>query len=222
VGAQLTKDRTDIDEQVWIPISTLMRHWPRDWTTESVVTKIVYRLAEPGLIGESELEVRAILAERLGVPANDTEAIGIWSSLKFLAAMPVAEMNSTLFVLAVGTLVIGGIGVLSMMLDAVHERRSEIGVRLAVGARRRDIVMQFFIETFTICMLGGMLGAGLGVAACYALGLIPAPDLVPVPVLRPGIVWLSLGSLVTVGLVAGVVPAWRAAHIDPALTLRME
>ena len=95
-------------------------------------------------------------------------------------------------------------------------------MRLAVGARRSDIVLQFFIETFTICMLGGLIGAAIGVASCYGLGTLPLPEFVPVPILRPGIVLLSLGSLVAVGIVAGVVPAWRAARVDPALTLRME
>lgn len=222
VGTQLTSDGAEIDDQVWIPISAFHENWPRDWTTDDVVTKILYRLPDPSLIADSELEVRAILADRLGVAADDTEAVGIWSSLKFLAKMPLRETNATLFVLAVATLMIGGIGVLNMMLDAVHERRNEIGVRLAVGARRRDIVLQFFIETFTICVLGGLFGASLGIGACWLLGQIPAQDLLPTPVLRPGIVFLSLVSLVSVGVIAGVVPAWRASRVDPALTLRME
>lgn len=222
VGTQLSSDGAEIDEQMWVPISTYHENWPRPWTTDDVVTKIVYRLPDPSLIDESEVEVRAILASRLGVSHDDTEAVGIWSSLKFLAQMPLEETNATLFVLAVATLMIGGIGVLNMMLDAVHERRSEIGVRLAVGARRRDIVLQFFVETFTICMLGGLFGAALGVGACAALAQLQVPDVIPTPILRPGIVLLALGSLVAVGVVAGVVPAWRASRIDPALTLRME
>ena len=109
-----------------------------------------------------------------------------------------------------------------MMLDSVHERRQEIGVRLAVGARRRDVVLQFFVETLTICLIGGVLGALLGVGACLWLGSLDFPDLVPVPTLRPGIVLTALGVLVGVGVTAGVIPAWRASRVDPSEMLREE
>jgi putative ABC transport system permease protein len=109
-----------------------------------------------------------------------------------------------------------------MMVDSVHERRSEIGVRLAIGARRRDIVAQFFVETLAITSLGGLTGAALGIGGCLFLGSLDVPDLIPVPVLSPKIVGLALGILTGVGISAGVIPAWRAARVDPASTLRME
>jgi putative ABC transport system permease protein len=127
-----------------------------------------------------------------------------------------------MFVLAAAVLVIGGIGVLSMMLDSVHERRQEIGVRLAVGARRRDVVWQFFLETFSIVALGGALGATLGILGAAWLGSLDAPDLVPVPILSGRIVVIALGVMLGVGLLSGVVPAWRASRIAPSETLRME
>jgi ABC-type antimicrobial peptide transport system permease subunit len=108
------------------------------------------------------------------------------------------------------------------MLDSVHERRSEIGIRLAVGARRRDVVLQFLVETLTVCLLGGLCGAGLGVAACLGLGSLQVPDLIPVPILDGRIVLAALSILLVVGLGAGVLPAWRASRVDPALTLRMD
>jgi putative ABC transport system permease protein len=222
VGTQLSRDRMEIDEQAWIPITTLQAHWPRWWTEDFVVTKIVYRLRDRRLLAETEREVRAILAERLGVAADDEEAIGIWSSLELLNKLPLEQSKGLLFVLATATLLIGGIGVLNMMLDSVHERRSEIGVRLAVGARRRDVVAQFLLETAVICGVGGLAGAALGVAACLALGALEVPDLIPVPVLDARIVGLALGVLGGVGVAAGVVPAWRASRVDPAVTLRME
>jgi putative ABC transport system permease protein len=222
VGTQLSRDRMEIDEQVWIPITTLQALWPRWWTDEFVVTKILYRIPERRLLPESKHEVRAILADRLGVAADDEEAIGIWSSIDMLNRLPLEQQQGLLFVLAAATLVIGGIGVLNMMLDAVHERRQEIGVRLAVGARRRDVVGQFFAETLTVCLLGGVAGALLGIGACALLGSLALPELVPAPQLRWSIVALALSVLVAVGVAAGVVPAWRAARIDPAVTLRME
>ena len=222
VGTQLSRDRMEIDEQVWVPITTLHANWPRWWTDDFVVTKILYRMPDRQMMEESEREVRAILADRIGVGSDDEEAVGIWSSLKMLNQLPLDQTTGLLFILAATTLLIGGIGVLNMMLDAVHERRQEIGVRLAVGARRRDVVLQFFVETLTICLIGGVLGALLGVGACLWLGSLDFPDLVPVPTLRPGIVVTALGVLAGVGVTAGVIPAWRASRVDPAVMLREE
>lgn len=132
------------------------------------------------------------------------------------------QTTGLLLILGGATLLIGGIGILTMMLDAVQERRQEIGVRLAVGARRRNIVWQFFLETFLITSLGGWLGAGLGVAGALGLGAVQVPDLIPVPILRGWIVGLAIGVMTGVGLAAGLVPAWRAARVDPSVTLRTE
>ena len=108
------------------------------------------------------------------------------------------------------------------MLDSVYERRQEIGIRLAIGARRRDITLQFFLETLTVTGLGGLVGVGLGVGVCLLLGSLDVPDLIPVPILQLEVVALALGVMSFVGLTAGVIPAWRAARVDPSLTLRME
>jgi putative ABC transport system permease protein len=222
VGTQLSRDRLEIDEHAWIPISTMQANWPRWWTDEFVVSKIIYRMRDRSQMEATENEVRSILAKRVGVASNDVEAVGIWSSLKLLNKLPIDQTQGLMFVLAAATLLIGGIGVLNMMLDSVHERRQEIGVRLAIGARRRDVVAQFFVETFTIALLGGLIGAGLGIAGCALFASFQVPDLVPVPELSARIVGLALGVLGCVALAAGVIPAWRAARVDPAATLRME
>ncbi len=222
VGTQLSRDRMLIDEHAWIPITTLQDNWPKGWTDEFVVTKILYRMPSRALLDETEAEVRAILAERLQVRPDDTEAVGIHSAVKMLRNLPIDQMQGLMFILATATLVIGAVGVLNMMLDSVYERRQEIGVRLAVGARRRDIIAQFFLETFAISALGGLVGAALGVGTCLVLGGLDAPEMIPVPVLNPRIVVVALSVMGGVGLAAGVIPAWRAARVDPALTLRME
>jgi putative ABC transport system permease protein len=222
IGTQLNRDRMLIDEQVWIPISAMQANWPRWWTDDYVVTKIVYRMPGRDLLEETEDEVRAILAERLQVAADDTEAVGIHSAVKVLRRIPLDEMRGVMFVLAATTLLIGGIGILNMMLDSVHERRQEIGVRLAIGARRRDIVAQFFAETLTVTSLGGLVGIALGAGGCLLLGRLELPELIPVPILDARIVLLALGVMGAVGLAAGVIPAWRATRVDPAETLRME
>jgi putative ABC transport system permease protein len=222
VGVQFNRDRMLIDDQAWVPISTVQVNWPSWWTDDFVVDKIVYRMRDPDLLEDTEREVRAILAPRVGAAPDDEEAVGIHSAVKVLRRLPVRETGGLMFVLAVTTLLIGGIGILNLMLDSVYERRREIGIRLAVGARRRDVVAQFFLETFTVTALGGVLGVGLGVAGCLGLARLDVPELVPLPVLRIQVVLLALGVMGGVGIAAGVIPAWRASRTDPALTLRME
>jgi putative ABC transport system permease protein len=222
VGVQLSRDRMLIDDHIWIPISTVQANWPEWWTDEFVVTKILYRMPDPDRLEETEAEVRAILADRIGVGRTDSEAVAIHSAIRMLRRLPLKETQGVMFILATTTLLIGGIGILNMMLDSVHERRGEIGVRLAVGGRRRDILWQFFLETFVITSLGGLVGVLLGVGGCLGLAALDFAELVPIPVLDPGIVVLAVLVMVFAGVSAGLLPAWRAARIDPAETLRME
>ena len=222
VGMQLSQDRMLIDKQVWAPLSTVQVLFPRFWTEELVVSNIIYRMRDRRDVADAKAEVRAILADRIGVSRDDDEAVMGWSSLEMLNRFPLDQNKGFLLMLAIATLGVGGIGVLSMMLDAVHERRQEIGVRLAVGARPRDVVAQLFVETLAVTALGGIAGVALGVFGCLAIGSIDAPDLVPVPILSGQLVGAALGVMIAVGVVAGVAPAWRASRIDPAITLRME
>jgi putative ABC transport system permease protein len=223
VGAQLWQDGPSrIDEQVWIPLTTLFTFGPRYGTDAEVVDAIALRVRDRRQYGALKREVRAILAERLRISAGDEEAIRMASPLDALDKLPLDQMGGLLLTLGITTLVIGGIGVLTMMLDAVHERRQEIGVRLAVGARRRDVLVQFVLETFVITAVGGLAGIALGIAGCQVLAGLQVPELIPLPILRADVALLAVAVMSGVGVVAGSVPAWRAARVDPSLTLRAE
>lgn len=222
VGVQLSRDRMLIDDQVWVPITTVHANWPQWWTDDFVVEKILYRMRDPSMLEDTEKEVRAILADQIGVGREDDEAVGIHSAIKMLRRIPIQETKGAMAIMAITTLLIGAIGILNMMLDSVYERRREIGIRLAVGARRRDIVFQFFLETFTVTGIGGLVGVGMGVAGCAFLASLDYPDLVPVPVLEANVVITALVVMSLAGVAAGIIPAWRASRVDPALTLRME
>jgi putative ABC transport system permease protein len=222
VGTQLSRDGDEIDDQVWIPLTTHLVQFPNPWVDEPVVSFLLFKLRDRALVVETKHEVRAILAERLHVSATDEEAIPIWSPVEMMNRMPANRQRTLMAMVAGATLVVSGIGIMSMMLDSVRQRRPEIGVRLAVGATRRDILIEFFLETFAVVAMGGLLGVALGSAMTVAMGSIEAGDLVPVPVYSWNAVAISLVVMTTVGVLAGLIPAWRASRIDPAETLRAE
>jgi putative ABC transport system permease protein len=113
---------------------------------------------------------------------------------------------------------VGGIGVMNIMLVTVTERRREIGIRMALGARPRDIELQFLVEAVTLTALGGALGlalaAALVAAAHFGLGWAMR--------LGPGAIGLAVGTSLLVGLVFGFLPARRAADVEPMEALRHE
>jgi len=230
VGTQLARDGPLIDEQVWVPMATHQVLWHNPFVADDVVDQILVRMRDKRRYEEAKAEVRAILAERLRVPADDDEAVLMFSPEEVLKSIPLEQQN-VLYVLIGGTtLAIGGIGILALMLDAVRERRREIGVRLAVGARPRDVLAQFFSEAVLLVALGGALGVAIGVGGALFLASdafrnnipIDLRDLVPIPELSLDIIVTALTVMAGVALFAGVVPAWRAMRVDPALTLRAD
>jgi putative ABC transport system permease protein len=218
VGAQLSRNRTLLDEQVWVPITSLMTLHGSE-----VVHNIVARPYHRDQNAALKREVRAILARRVHVSPTDEEAVYVLSLIDFLSGFDAMHefMKTFLFLLAAGTLSIGGIGVMNMMLVSVNERRREIGLRLAVGARRSQVVGQFLIETLVICLVGGAAGLALGLGGCALLGLVPG-ELVPRPHIVPEVVVLAIIATTLVGVISGIGPAWAAARVDPAESLRAE
>jgi putative ABC transport system permease protein len=230
VGTQLSRDGPEIDDQIWVPLSSHLALWPNPWIEEDMISTILARAKERDRIDQAEAEIRRVLARRLGVGAEDKEAVPIFSPVKMLRRIPVSQQNGLNLLIAITTLLVGGIGILAMMLDSVQERRAEIGVRLALGARQRDVVRQFLWEGVAIVVVGGGLGVAFGVGGALFLAsdafrsrIPPAlRDLVPIPELSWTVIFLALGAMAAVALLAGLVPAWRAARIDPAETLRVE
>jgi putative ABC transport system permease protein len=230
VGTQLARDGPLIDEQVWVPLSTHQVLWHNPYVADDVINVILVRMRDKRRLVETKSEVRAILAERLRVPKDDDEAVLMFSPDEVLKNIPLDQQNGLYLLIGGTTLAIGGIGILTLMLDAVRERRREIGVRLSVGARPRDVLVQFFLEAVLLVAFGGALGVAIGVSGALFLGSaafrnnipIDLRDLVPIPQLAPDVIFIALGVMAAVALLAGVVPAWRAMRVDPALTLRAD
>ena len=140
-----------------------------------------------------------------------------------LALLRQAEATKRTFNIVLGSiagisLLVGGIGIMNIMLASVTERTQEIGIRRAIGAKRRQIIGQFLIETVVLSTLGGLIGGGIGIVIPWLItSFAGMPTIVPFY----GIV-LSLGISVSVGVIFGLYPAMRAAKMDPIIALRHE
>jgi putative ABC transport system permease protein len=204
------------DNFVDIPLSTYMQ-------THGMNTSVdIYAKAgtEPGALQNASDEARVIMRARrhdapgaeesFSVETNDT-FIGIWNSI-----------SSTFFSVVVGiaciSLVVGGIVIMNIMLVSVTERTREIGVRKALGARRKDVMLQFLIESGTMSMIGGAIGVLLGVGAAKAITMIVG---FPTDV-QIWSVLMGLFMATAVGVFFGVYPARKAAMLDPIVALRSE
>jgi putative ABC transport system permease protein len=133
-------------------------------------------------------------------------------------------MGLTLFLgtVAAISLIVGGIGIMNIMLATVAERTREIGIRKALGAKDRDVLRQFLIETLVLTLGGGLLGLALGWGLMSAVGAIVHQWLHLAPVLQWWVVAMSIAISMAVGLVSGLYPAWRASRLDPIAALRYE
>jgi putative ABC transport system permease protein len=177
--------------------------------------------AFPGQKATAEDEVRGLLRRRRNVPFDKKDNFSV-TSAEAMAAQFRQIMGAialiTVVVSSIGLLV-GGVGVMNIMLMSVTERTREIGVRKAVGARRRDIIRQFLIEAMTLTGAGGAIGVllGIGISVVINLTMPKLPSAVP-----PWAIVLGVGSAMSVGLFFGIYPAWKAAKLDPVEALRYE
>ncbi|CAG0939860.1 Macrolide export ATP-binding/permease protein MacB [Gammaproteobacteria bacterium] len=203
-----------MDNTLAIPVATASRRlFNRDY-----YTGMLAQLRDPAQADRAIADITALLRERHGIVPPGEDDFTVTSPAAQVAR--VTDVGSTLSKVMLGVAVIatliGGAVIMSLMLIAVSERRREIGVRRAVGATRRDILVQFLVEAAAVSFLGGLLGIGLGLG-----GTLFAASLTKLP---PAILWSAIGGAalmsVAVGLVFGLQPAWRAANVDPIQALR--
>jgi putative ABC transport system permease protein len=215
IGVTERKGKTfgfDMDDLAFVPATAA-----QDLFGIETVSEILTRAKNRSTVRPATEEITEILATR----RNGTIDFSINSQDDLMDTVNklMDTLTFALGAIASISLLVGGIGIMNIMLVSVNERTREIGVRRAVGARRRDILLQFLVEAVVVSMLGGMAGLFLGFVAIQVAGHIePA---LPIR-LSAWNVLLAMGFSALVGVVSGVLPAIRAADLDPVEALRYE
>ena len=209
---QPADDPGNENKSVYIPYLTIRKIYP------NVKENFVIAQAAPGRIDDAVDEIRQVLRKRRKVAYDRPDNFGIQTSEGIIKQFQAITGGIFLLMVAVSSvgLLIGGIGVMNIMLVSVTERTKEIGVRKAIGARRRDIIIQFLVEAATLTGMGGVLGILLGWLTAQLVRLF-LPTFVPLwaPV-------VGFGVSVGLGIAFGLWPAWKAARLDPIEALRYE
>ena len=209
----------DVDDALFVPVSTFQQKI-QGGLKNLVAGSIVVSATSESATTRAESQIRALLRDRHRLePGMDDDF-----SIRNLAELASARQEGTrtlttlLAAIAAVSLLVGGIGIMNIMLVSVTERTREIGIRMAVGAKARDIRLQFLAEALTLAVVGGLLGVGLGLGAAWRLA-----ESFGWPVLfRADIVAIAVGFSGLVGIGFGLWPAEKAARLDPIQALRFE
>ena len=223
VGVMEKKDQDssysgrDADKAV-IPASTFQTMYNKRY-----VDDFVFQPTSADAVGKVKDGVVATLAHKYRFDPEDKEAVGMWDTVEGLKFLDTFFLAFRIFLGVVGalTLVVGGIGVSNIMNVVVEERTREIGIKMALGARRGYILRQFLFETLCLTAIGGALGFAIAWGICAVFPFFHVEEFVGTPVLSAQIAAITTGILGTIALVAGFFPARAAASLKPVEAMRM-
>jgi putative ABC transport system permease protein len=210
------------DNMILTPLSTLQSLVARTKTTtgQHIVSSIVLLASDKDMVNTVMQDVTLFLENRHQIPIGSSDDFTV-SSMQSLLANVSASMNQvTLLLGAIAgiSLLVGGIGVMNIMLVSVMERRREIGIRKALGAKERDIWGQFLLDSAVLTLTGGLIGVGVGWGVSYLVEYLGFQT----TLVTTDIVVLAVGVSVAIGLFFGFYPAWQGSRLDPIQALRSE
>ncbi len=218
VGVMAVKGQSPIgqdqDDVLLMPYTTVQKKLKGISWLDDILCSAVSAEAIP----MAEAAITALLRERHQVRPGQADDFNLRHPTEIAQAQVASQRTMTLLLASVAAvaLVVGGIGIMNIMLVSVTERTREIGVRLAVGARQRDIHAQFLVEAVTMALLGGGCGIGLGLGSAYGIAAVAAWR----TLIRAETLVVAVGFAVAVGMVFGFYPARQAARLDPIEALR--
>lgn len=212
------------DTTVLVPVTSAWDYLTGGWGTN--VSQIVIEAPQPSAVAIAEEEAEWVLTAEHTATGRPTTDFFLQSDQQILSSLGSASATFTILLgsIAAISLVVGGIGVMNIMLVTVSERTREIGIRKAIGARRRDILFQFLVEAMLLAGAGGVLGVSVGIGISLLLDHVSAhgSGFSTHPVVSPPSVVLSVAVSVGIGLFFGIYPASRAARLQPVEALRYE
>src|SRR5215471_5198513 len=210
------------DDTVFIPLSTAKSRvlGAVRGTTREALDFISIKVSDASAMPEIERELEALLRQRHRIRGDAPSDFRIENPADVLFARGAAVrlLSSLLIAVAAVSLVVGGISIMNIMLVSVTERTREIGLRMAVGASRRDIRWQFLIEALILALMGGLVGAVFGTTAAVAIAWKGGWPIL----ISPWAIVLAWGFAGFIGILFGLYPAQRAARLDPIVALRFE
>ncbi|MCQ2404358.1 MAG: ABC transporter permease [Lentisphaeria bacterium] len=208
----------DQDDIVVMPYTTVKRTIQR--SSFNNVNQLLVSLYDMDDLDEAKAEMTSLLRQRHRLGAHKEDDFNIRDMTEITEMMTSISSTITILLGAVASisLIVGGIGIMNIMLVSVTERTKEIGLRMAIGARPWDILMQFLLEAMTLACVGGLIGTVLGVVGAKAVGNIQNWPIL----ITEGSVLISFAFSAFVGIFFGFYPAWRASQLNPIDCLRYE
>jgi putative ABC transport system permease protein len=212
------------DNQIIIPLSAA-RTYLRDVRARNGlpgVSTILMQGADPATNDLLKNDAVGVLRDRHNINYRNEDDFRVFTQADLLESFGAISAAITVFLSAIAgiSLLVGGIGVMNIMLVTVTERTREIGLRKAIGAKRRDVLIQFLVEAMTLSLFGGALGIAIGVGGAALVSVISNNQFQPS--VSPITIALATGVSALVGLIAGLYPALRAARMNPIEALRHE
>ena len=213
-------------DKVLIPYTAMAKHFPdpSPFTGPGRLDNIIFTPVSADEHEAALAQVRATLGRRHQFDPDDRGALWAWDTVQQARMVSTIYDSMQLFLtfVAVTTLALGGVGVMNIMLVSVAERTREIGVKRAVGAKRRRILTEFFLEAIVLTLLSGLAGIGVALAVCGLVDKMPLPTLFAGLPVSAFTTLVAFGTLVAVGILAAIYPARRAAWLQPVEALRHE
>ena len=206
----------DQDDTVVMPLRTVQRRL----AGKQEVSTILISMQDGASTEQVSNQIKLLMRERRKLADNEDDDFNVLDTKEIAKALSgtIGTMTTLLGAVAAVSLLVGGIGIMNIMLVSVTERTREIGIRLAIGALEKEVLMQFLTEAVVLSALGGLIGLLLAFVACYSLA-----NLLALPFLfSPGINLLAFAFSAAIGVIFGYVPARRAAQLDPIEALRHE